>query len=99
MNSMPLLGLPVISAGISDEREGVRVKTIYNPEKNSYLKFYLRDNNLAGYLLVNDIDRAGIYTDLIRNKADISTFEDSLGEIDFGLISLPKEIRKEKMLK
>ena len=99
MNSMPLMGLPVVSAGVSGEGEGISTKIIYKPEENSYKKFYTRDGKLVGYLLVKDIDRAGIYTDLIRNETDISTFEDSMGESDFGLISLPVELRKARMLK
>lgn len=99
MNSMPLLGLPIISAGASEQKEGIRVKTLYKPENNSYKKFYIKGNRLIGYLLIHDVDRAGIYTDLVRNCIDISTFEGSLGEEDFGLITMPKELRKAKMLK
>lgn len=99
MNSMPLLGLPVVSAGVSEGIEGIRTKIIYNVEESSYRKFYIRGNKLVGYLLVNDIDRAGIYTDLIRSGTDISAFEDHVGDDDFGFISLPKELRKGRMLK
>ena len=99
MNSMPLLGLPIISAGVSEQREGISVKTVYKPEKNSYKKFYIKGNNLVGYLLINDVDRAGIYTSFIKDKTDISAFEDSLGSDDFGFVSLPKALRKDKMLK
>lgn len=99
MNSMPILGLPVISAGVSGIKDGICTKVLYKPEENSYKKFYIRNNKLAGYLLVNDVDRAGIYTDLIRNETDISDFEDSLGEEGFGFLSMPSEMRKEKVLK
>ena len=99
MNSMPILGLPVISAGVSGTKDDICTKVLYKPEENSYKKFYIRNNKLAGYLLVNDVDRAGIYTDLIRNVTDISDFEDSLGEEDFGFLSMPSGMRKEKVLK
>lgn len=99
MNSMPLFDLPVISAGVSEDREGLEIITRYLPGSDSYKKFYISGKSLVGYLLIKDVDRAGIYTDLIRNKSDISSFKDSLGKEDFGLISMPKEVRKEKMLK
>ena len=99
MNSMPLLDLPIISAGISEDREGLEIITRHKPDQNVYKKFYIVNGKLAGYLLVNDVDRAGIYTDMIRNKTDISAFRENLGDEDFGFITLPKEIRKEKMLK
>lgn len=102
MNSMPFMGLSILSAGLSEQREGVRVKTLFKDGesscKKSYKKFYIKGNRLAGYLLINDIDRAGIYTDLIRREEDISLFESSLGEEGFGFICLPKEARKARML-
>lgn len=99
MNSMPLMDLPIISAGISEDREGIEIISQYLPEKDVYKKFYISGNRLVGYLLVNDVDRAGIYTEMIRGKSDISAFKSSLGAEGFGFINLPKDVRKEKMLK
>jgi len=98
MNSMPLLDLSIVSAGVSAPAQGIKIKTIFHEEKDIYKKFYIKDNNLVGYLLINDIDRAGIYTDLIRRKVDVSSFEDSLGNDGFGFVSLPKFLRKQIML-
>ncbi len=95
---MPFLGLSILSAGLAEKREGVRVKIIYKDVKNTYKKFYIKGNKLVGYLFINDIDRAGIYTDLIKREEDISSFESSLGEQDFGFICLPKGVRKARML-
>ena len=99
MNSMPLLDLPIISAGASEEREGLEVIKISIPEKNVYKKFYISGNKLVGFLLITDVDRAGIYTDMIRNGSDISAFRDKIGTENFGFKDLPKQARKEKMLK
>ena len=99
MNSMPLLDLPIISAGISEDREGIEVISKFEPEKDLYKKFYISGNRLVGYLLINEVDRAGIYTDMIRNQSDITAFKTSLGAEGFGFINLPKDIRKEKMQK
>ncbi|HHV73039.1 MAG TPA: NAD(P)/FAD-dependent oxidoreductase [Clostridia bacterium] len=98
MNSMPLFDLSIVSAGVSAPGEGINIKTIYDQGKNIYKKFYIKNNRLVGYLLINDIDRAGIYTDLIRRKVDISSFENKLGKEGFGFISLPKELRKHIIL-
>lgn len=98
MNSMPLMSLSIVSAGVSEQKEGIRTKILYDSEKASYKKFYFRGGRLAGYLLLNDIDRAGMYTDLIRNETDISAFEECIGQEDFGLISFPQEIRKARLL-
>ncbi|HHW48888.1 MAG TPA: NAD(P)/FAD-dependent oxidoreductase, partial [Clostridiaceae bacterium] len=73
-------------------------KVILDSKNNSYKKFYFKGNKLVGYLLVNDVDRAGIYTDLIRNETDISGFKDNFSRDGLGLISFPREMRKERML-
>jgi len=99
MNSMPLLDLPIISAGISEDREGIEVISKFEPEKDTYKKFYISDNRLVGYLLINEVDRAGIYTDMIRNQSDITALKTSLGAEGFGFINFPKDMRKEKMQK
>ena len=41
-----------------------------------------------------DIDRAGIYTGLIRDRVDVEPFRNHLLSGNFGLISLPKAYRK-----
>jgi NAD(P)H-nitrite reductase large subunit len=66
----------------------------YDRERLTYKKLVLRGHQLVGALFINDIDRAGIYTGLIREKADIRQFEEHLLSGSFGLISLPKEYRK-----
>jgi NAD(P)H-nitrite reductase large subunit len=55
----------------------------------------LRDGRVAGALFVGEVDRAGIFTGLIRSKLDVSGFQSSLLEQDFGLLSLPVEYRKQ----
>ena len=45
-------------------------------------------------IFVVEIDRAGIYTGLIRDKVDTSSFKEHLLKDDFGLVSLPKDYRK-----
>ena len=49
---------------------------------------------LVGAICVGDIDRAGIYTGLIRDGVDVGPFQDHLLSGNFGLISLPKAYRK-----
>ena len=96
MNSVELAGIPTISVGHSNvEDDGYEILTF--EEGNTYKKMVLKDNRLIGAILVNDIDRAGIYTGLILQKLDVSSFKDRLLDENFGLVYLPKEFRK-KML-
>ena len=97
MNSMPIFGMNVMSAGISEERPGVEVKIIHRPEDLVYKKFYFREGCLEGFLLINEVDRAGLYIDLIRNRTDVTGFAGEIGESRFGFASMPKELRKERI--
>ena len=54
----------------------------------------LKDGRLAGAILVGNINRAGIYTGLIRNKIDVSKCERALLSERMGLLSLPDQYRK-----
>ena len=51
-------------------------------------------NRLVGAIFVGDIDRAGIYTGLIRDRVDVRPFKELLLSGGFGLISLPTGYRK-----
>ncbi|MCD6551163.1 FAD-dependent oxidoreductase [Thermotoga sp.] len=96
MNSVELAGIPTISVGHTNV-EGDEYEVLSHEEGNTYKKMVIKDNRLIGVVLVNDIDRAGIYTGLILQKLDVSSFKDKLLDENFGLVYLPKEFRK-KML-
>ncbi|PLV57345.1 NAD(P)/FAD-dependent oxidoreductase [Thermotoga sp. SG1] len=96
MNSVELAGIPTISVGHTNV-EGDEYEILTYEEGNTYKKMVIKDNKLIGAVLVNDIDRAGIYTGLILQKLDVSSFKDKLLNENFGLVYLPKEFRK-KML-
>ena len=94
MNSVAVFGLPTISAGLAtasgDEFE---VLERQNESAGAYKRLVLRDGRLVGALSVGDIDRAGIYTGLIRRAVDVSELKDLLLTDQFGLLSLPAEYR------
>ncbi|MHA1715107.1 MAG: NAD(P)/FAD-dependent oxidoreductase [Promethearchaeota archaeon] len=97
MNSVSLCGIPTISAGLTDPRENIEDYEIleqYKPDENIYKKLVMKDGVLVGAVFVSVIDRAGIYTGLIRDKINVSKFKDKLLSDNFGLVSLPKEYRK-----
>ncbi len=96
MNSVEFFGLPTISAGLSTaEGNEFKILEMSNPRKKSHKRVILRDGRVAGALFVGEVDRAGIFTGLIRSKIDVSSFQSSLLEQDFGLLSLPVEYRKQ----
>ncbi len=97
MNSISVCDVPTISVGLTDPpQDGERYEIIddYDRESLVYKKLVLRGHRLVGAVFMNEIDRAGIYTGLIRDQADVSQFKNHLLSGSFGLISLPKEYRK-----
>jgi len=95
MNSVNVFGLPIISVGfVHPSGADCEVLTNLDAAKSTYKKIILRDNRIIGLILVNDIDRAGIYTGLIRSKLDVREIRGQLMTNNFGLITLPKEYRK-----
>jgi NAD(P)H-nitrite reductase large subunit len=95
MNSVELCGIPTISVGVTNpEGPGYEILESYDKEKPLYRKIILQDNRIVGAIFAGDIDRAGIYTGLIRDKVDAEPFKEHLLKDDFGLVSLPRDYRK-----
>lgn len=97
MNSISVCDVPTISVGFiepPDDGDRYEILDDYDRETLTYKKLILRGHRLVGALFINEIDRAGIYTGLIRDQVDISRFKDHLLSGSFGLISLPKDYRK-----
>jgi len=73
MNAIGFFGLHMITAG-SYIGKDFKVKT-----EKGYKRLFYQDNHLKGFILVEDIKRAGIYTALIREQTPLDS-------IDFNLI-------------
>ena len=73
LNASGVFGLHMVTAG-SYEGESFTVQ-----RDGSYKRLVTADGVLKGIIMVGDVSRAGIYTDLIRKKKPLS-------EIDFDLI-------------
>jgi len=98
MNAVEIAGVATISMGVtapgSEDLDGVEVLEEFDAQASTYRKVVLKGNRVIGGIFVGDIDRAGIFTGLIRSGTDVSPFRDRLLSPDFGLVWLPKEYRK-----
>lgn len=95
MNSIELFGVSTISAGnINPTEEGYEILTKADEKRWKYRKIVLKENVVVGFVFVGEIDRAGIFTGLIKDKTDVSSFKDRLLKSDFGFIDIPYEIRQ-----
>jgi NAD(P)H-nitrite reductase large subunit len=96
MNSVELCGIPTISVGVTDppDEKGYEKIEFLNAKRSIYKKVILQEEVIVGAIFVGDINRAGIYTGLIKNRVQVSDFKEHLLQDNFGLIYLPKEYRK-----
>ncbi len=96
MNSVELVGVPTISFGITNppDPENFEILARKNEGENYYRKIVLKDNRIVGAIFMGKIERAGIFSGLIRDRLDVSSFKDDLLSDDFGLLVLPAEYRK-----
>ena len=69
MNAMGLFGLHMITAG-SMVGESYVIRG-----KGSYKRLCVKDDRLMGYIMLGDVERAGIYTALIREKTPLSSID------------------------
>lgn len=75
MNAIGFFGLHIITAG----NYSGDVYEVVDEDKPVYKKLFFSDNHLNGYIMIGDVEKAGIYTSLIRERTDLDT-------IDFDLI-------------
>lgn len=95
MNSIEFFKVSTISMGITNPPadEGFEVLTYSDSENYRYRKIVLKGTAVVGAVFVGDVDRAGIFAGLIREKADVTPFRENLLTPDFGFVHLPREIR------
>lgn len=73
MNASGFMGLHMITAGSYDG------ETYLEHDEEHYKLLVTRENRLVGFIMIGDVDRAGIYTSLIREQTPLDS-------IDFDLI-------------
>ncbi|MGB9627623.1 MAG: NAD(P)/FAD-dependent oxidoreductase [Thermodesulfobacteriota bacterium] len=100
MNSIEVAHIPTISLGLVNppSKDGYQMIRRLDRRVNSYRKIVLKDDVIVGALFVGDIDRAGIITGLIREGIKVKGFKRQFLNESFGLVSFPKELRKERLL-
>lgn len=87
MNAIGFFGLHVLTAGhyggdvYEADREGC------------YKRLFYKDNKLNGFIMIGDVDKAGIYTNLIRKQTPLDTLDFELLCQRPGLMAFAKADR------
>lgn len=87
MNAIGFFGLHIITAGSYTGKAYTKIG------ENTYKKLFVSDGLLKGYILIGDIDRAGIYTSLIREQTPLSDIDFDLVFEKPGLLAFSREKR------
>ena len=96
MNSLGLLGLHAMTAGTAfSETEGGSM--VEEKSEAGWKRFFLKDGYLTGFMLLGDVDRAGIYTALIREKIPLDSIDFAVLKKSPTLAAMPKENRRKKL--
>jgi len=91
MNAIGFFGLHIITAGnytgdaYTDNKDG------------NFKRLFYSDNKLNGYILIGNVEKAGIYTSLIRERIPLDTIDFALVCEKPGLMVFTKEDRMVKL--
>jgi len=93
MNAIGFFGLHMITAGNYTGETFV----MRSGKDLNYKKLFYDDNKLNGYILIGDVEKAGIYTSLIRERTPLDTIDFALVCEKPGLMAFTKEDRMAKL--
>lgn len=91
MNAIGLFGKHILSAGTYTG------DVYFEADGENYKKLFYSNNKLNGFILIGNIEKAGIYTALIREKTPLDTLDFELICKKPGLMAFSKETRAEKL--
>jgi NAD(P)H-nitrite reductase large subunit len=106
MNAIGFFGLHIITAGENtDDKDSGYDMFVSEPEQPEqkeeaepvYKKLLVNHGKLKGYILIGDIERAGIYTSLIKEQIPVEQIDFELLKRKPQMMVFAKERRREKL--
>lgn len=92
MNSIGFFGYHIMTAGsyadgdMYEQRDGDSVKRLFT-----------KDNRLVGFMLLGNVERAGIYTSLVRNSTPLDTVDFEKLKINPSLLGFSDKYRRKNL--
>ena len=96
MNAIGFFGLHIITAGNYTGDVFAESANAGN-SKDHYKRLFYSDNRLNGYILIGNVEKAGIYTSLIRERTPLDAIDFTLVCEKPGLMAFTKEDRMAKL--
>lgn len=91
LNAIGFFGLHIITAGTYEGQ------TFEAAEGENYKKLFYSDNALNGFILIGHVDKAGIYTSLVRERTPLSDLDFELICREPTLVAFSRSYRDEKL--
>ena len=95
VNAIDFYGLRICTCGLINAK-GEEYTDKIKQDGDKYKRLVFRGNELVGFVLINSSENAGIYTNLIANKIDISSLSGDIMDSP-SLFLFPKETRTAKL--
>ncbi len=99
MNSISYYGLPTISVGVVNPPESTEyeVDSWLDEEEGRYRKLVLKDDKLVGFVLIGDIEKAGLFTSFVKFGFPVTDeVRTRLGRGEPSVLLWPEEFFEEK---
>jgi len=97
MNAMHFFQKNMVSAGINvaeADRDGYEIMQKFDQARGVYRKFILdKEGLINGFILIGQIERAGIFLNLMRQKVNVNKFRQELMDEKFGYANVPDQLR------
>lgn len=90
MNAIGFFGLHIITAGCYEGEA-------FTQNDTHYKKLFVKDGILKGYILIGNVEKAGIYTSLIREKTKLEDIDFELICKNPGLMAFSRAQRNQKL--
>ena len=91
MNAIGFFGLPIITAG------NYSGDMYIEETAGNYKRLFYGDNRLNGYIMIGNVEKAGIYTSLIREQVPLDSIDFNLVCKKPGLMAFTKKDRMNKI--
>lgn len=95
MNSIGFWGLHMMTAGTYSNDETAQMIEIKGDK--SVKRFFIKENRLIGFIIIGDVKSAGIYTNLVRTQADISSFDFNILAENANLLHFSENYRRKTL--
>ena len=96
MNAIDFFGMRVTTAGLINPPDDAGCEQRVISDGTFYKKFVIKDDLLKGYIFVNTMERAGLYTDLIKSETPLSSLTGDVAD-GINMLSFDEQTRRTKI--